>query len=177
MHVQPGWGVRTDAKQYFLATLSILSQAPSRLDGHSFLPFPETTMKRATKTNRIDPITVGVINTALAAIAEELTINLARTALSTIVYEVQDFCTGLLDAQGRLVAQAPGGLPLFVGDLDAAVEDGIRIHGENGFQPGDVILTNHTGTCVQHLTNVVVYPPVFFEGDLVGFVATLAHFA
>jgi N-methylhydantoinase B len=132
-------------------------------------------MKRDSKINRIDPITVEVINNALAAIAEEITINLARTAHSTIVYEVQDFCTGLLDAQGRLVAQAPGGLPLFVGDLDAAVEDGIRIHGENGFQPGDVILTNHTGTCGQHLNNVVVYTPVFFEGERVGFAATRAH--
>ena len=60
-------------------------------------------MKRDSKINRIDPITVEVINNALAAIAEEITINLARTAHSTIVYEVQDFCTGLLDAQGRLV--------------------------------------------------------------------------
>ena len=132
-------------------------------------------MKRETQTQRIDPITVEVINNALAAIAEEITINLARTAHSTIVYEVQDFCTGLLDAQGRLVAQAPGGLPLFVGDLDAAVEDGIRIHGQDGFQPGDVILTNHTGTCGQHLNNVVVYTPVFFEGQRVGFAATRAH--
>ena len=132
-------------------------------------------MKRETQAQRIDPITVEVINNALAAIAEEITINLARTAHSTIVYEVQDFCTGLLDAQGRLVAQAPGGLPLFVGDLDAAVEDGIRIHGQDGFQPGDVILTNHTGTCGQHLNNVVVYTPVFFEGERVGFAATRAH--
>ena len=42
-------------------------------------------MKRDSKINRIDPITVEVINNALAAIAEEITINLARTAHSTIV--------------------------------------------------------------------------------------------
>lgn len=124
---------------------------------------------------KIDPITIEVVNNALAAIAEEITINLARTAHSTIVYEVQDFCTGLLDADGRLVAQAPGGLPLFVGDLDAAVGDGIAIHGRNGFAAGDVILTNHTGTCGQHLNNVVVYTPAFFEGELIGFAATRAH--
>ena len=123
----------------------------------------------------VDPITIEVVNNALAAIAEEITINLARTAHSTIVYEVQDFCTGLLDAKGRLVAQAPGGLPLFVGDLDAAVGDGIAIHGENGFAPGDVILTNHTGTCGQHLNNIVVYTPAFFDGRLIGFAATRAH--
>ncbi len=123
----------------------------------------------------IDPITIEVVNNALAAIAEEITINLARTAHNTIVYEVQDFCTGLLDGHGKLVAQAPGGLPLFVGDLDAAIGDGIEIHGAQGFDEGDVIMTNHTGTCGQHLNNVVVYTPIFFEGELVGFAATRAH--
>lgn len=123
----------------------------------------------------IDPITIEVVNNALAAIAEEITINLARTAHNTIVYEVQDFCTGLLDAKGKLVAQAPGGLPLFVGDLDAAVGDGIEIHGSDGFEEGDVIMTNHTGTCGQHLNNVVVYTPIFYAAELVGFAATRAH--
>ena len=132
-------------------------------------------MEMQVRTRAVDPITVEVVNNALAAIAEEITINLARTAHSTIVYEVQDFCTGLLDAQGRLVAQAPGGLPLFVGDLDAAVGDGLAIHGADGFAPGDVILTNHTGTCGQHLNNVVVYTPVFYAKTLVGFAATRAH--
>ncbi|WP_408596196.1 hydantoinase B/oxoprolinase family protein [Limnohabitans sp.] len=130
---------------------------------------------RQNKIDKVDPITIEVVNNALAAIAEEITINLARTAHNTIVYEVQDFCTGLLDAQGKLVAQAPGGLPLFVGDLDAAIQDGIDIYGPNGFDEGDVIVTNHTGTCGQHLNNVVVYTPVFFDKGLVGFAATRAH--
>jgi N-methylhydantoinase B len=124
---------------------------------------------------RADPVTVEVIGNALAAIAEEMTVNLARTAHSTIVYEVQDFCTGLLDAEGRLVAQPGAGLPLFVGDLDAAIGDGIALFGNDGFAPGDVILTNHTGTCGQHLNNIVVYTPAFFEGKLIGFPATRAH--
>ena len=81
----------------------------------------------------------------------------------------------MLDSNGKLVAQAPGGLPLFVGDLDAAVGDGIEIYGSDGFEEGDVIITNHTGTCGQHLNNVVVYTPIFYEKELVGFAATRAH--
>lgn len=123
----------------------------------------------------VDPITVSVINHALAAYAEEMTINLARTAHSTIVYEVQDFCTALLDARGRIVAQPPSGLPLFVGDLDAAIADGLALYGPGGFSPGDVIVTNHTGTCGQHLNNIVVYTPAFHEGRLIGFPTTRAH--
>jgi N-methylhydantoinase B len=124
-----------------------------------------------------DPFTVEVIANALNAIAEEITINLARTAHNTIVYEVQDFCTGLLSADARLIAQAPGGLPLFVGDLDAAVRDGLAMHGVVGIAAGDVLLTNHTGTCGQHLNNVVVYTPIFYQQRLFGFAATRAHWA
>ncbi len=123
----------------------------------------------------VDPITAEVVSNALVAFAEEMTINLARTAHSTIVYEVQDFCTGIVDPQARLIAQAPGGLPLFVGDLDAAVADGIAVHGAEGFSPGDVILTNHTGTCGHHLNNIVVYTPAFYDGKLVAFPTTRAH--
>ena len=123
----------------------------------------------------IDPITAEVVGNALIAFAEEMTINLARTAHSTIVYEVQDFCTGLVDPQARLIAQPPGGLPLFVGDLDAAIADGLAVFANEGFAPGDVIVTNHTGTCGQHLNNIVVYTPAFHDGKLIGFPATRAH--
>ena len=127
------------------------------------------------KTSPADPVTVSVINHALAAYAGEMTINLARTAHSTVVYEVQDFCTGILDAQARIVAQTPGGLPLFVGDLDAPVQDGLAMFGADGFEPGDVIITNHTGTCGQHLNNMVVYTPAFHAGKLIGFPVTRVH--
>ena len=131
--------------------------------------------KNTPAAGAIDPVTVGVINHALAAFAGEMTINLARTAHSTVVYEVQDFCTGILDGQARIVAQTPGGLPLFVGDLDAPVSDGLAIFGADGFEPGDVIITNHTGTCGQHLNNMVVYTPAFHAGKLIGFPVTRVH--
>jgi N-methylhydantoinase B len=126
-------------------------------------------------SSRIDPVTVEVVTNALTALAGEMTINLSRTAFNTIVYEVRDFCTGILDAEARLVTQAPGGLPLFVGDLDAPVRDGLNLYGKDGFAPGDVIITNHTGTCGHHLNNVVVYTPTFYRGELVAFPAVRAH--
>lgn len=127
------------------------------------------------QTGPIDPVTIEVVTNALIALADEMTINLARTAFNTIVYEVRDFCTGLLDAEARLIAQAPGGLPLFLGGLDAAVRDGLELYGPDGFTPGDVILTNHTGTCGQHLNNLVAYTPTFHRGSLVAFPAVRAH--
>ena len=134
-----------------------------------------TPVKSAAPHPNATPITAEVVGNALIAFAEEMAINLARTAHSTIVYEVQDFCTGLVDPRARLIAQPPGGLPLFVGDLDAAVADGLAAFAKEGFAPGDVIITNHTGTCGHHLNNMVVYTPAFHDGKLIGFPVTRAH--
>jgi N-methylhydantoinase B len=92
-----------------------------------------------------------------------------------MIYEVRDYCCGLIDAQGRMISQNRGGLPIFLADLGVAVEDGLRRYGANGFRPGDVMIMNHGAVCGQHLNNVVVYAPCFHEGALVAFAANRAH--
>ena len=40
-------------------------------------------------------------------------------------------------------------------------------YGEDGFEPGDVIITNHQAVAGQHLNNIVIYTPYFFQGRAV----------
>src|SRR5438105_3151 len=100
---------------------------------------------------------------------------LAKSAYNMMIYEVRDYCCGLLDAEGRMISQNRGGLPIFLADLGPAVLDGIERYGLDGFQPGDVVVMNHGGVCGQHLNNVVIYAPCFHEGNVAGFAATRAH--
>src|SRR5438270_498635 len=100
---------------------------------------------------------------------------LAKSAYNMMIYEVRDYCCGLLDVKGRMIAQNRGGLPIFLADLGPAILDGIERYGLNGFQPGDVVVMNHGGVCGQHLNNVVIYAPCFHEGQVAGFAATRAH--
>jgi N-methylhydantoinase B len=92
-----------------------------------------------------------------------------------MIYEVRDFCCGLIDAQGRMISQNKGGLPIFLADLGIAVQDGIERYGLAGFAPGDVIIMNHGRVCGQHLNNVVIYAPCFHDGEVVAFAASRAH--
>jgi N-methylhydantoinase B len=92
-----------------------------------------------------------------------------------MIYEVRDFCCGLIDTSGRMISQNRGGLPIFLADLGVAVEDGIKRYGLDGFTPGDVLVMNYGAVCGQHLNNVVVYAPCFVEGKLIGFAANRAH--
>jgi N-methylhydantoinase B len=121
------------------------------------------------------PITVEVVRNAVVAYADEMAMALCKSAYNMMIYEVRDFCCGLIDTQGRMISQNRGGLPIFLADLGVAVEDGIARYGLDGFKPGDVMIMNHAGVCGQHLNNVVLYAPCFVDGELVAFAASRAH--
>jgi N-methylhydantoinase B len=123
----------------------------------------------------IDPVTLEIVRSLLIGILDEGEINLSRTAFSPIIYEVKDYCIGLLDREGRTIAQSRGGIPTFMADLGEPVRDGIEIYRDEGFDPGDVLITNYSGVCGQHLNNIVLYIPIHWEGRLIAFAATRAH--
>jgi N-methylhydantoinase B len=124
---------------------------------------------------RIDPATLEIVRGAFIACSNEMGAVLSKTAYNPMVFEVQDFCIGIIDPEGRLIAQNSGGLPIFLADMGAAVMDGIKKFGLSGFEPGDAIAMNAPYVCGQHLNNVVVYSPCFVDGELVAFPAVRAH--
>jgi N-methylhydantoinase B len=121
----------------------------------------------------IDPITIEVLRSALPAITNEMSYVLRRTSYNMMIYEVGDYCCSVLDTEGNLISQNAGGVSHFVSDLGVVIRDGVqRI---KDFAPGDVIITNHQAVCGQHLNNICVYTPFFFEGALLGFAVIRAH--
>jgi N-methylhydantoinase B len=123
----------------------------------------------------VDPITVEIIRCALKAAANEMSVVLKRTAYNMMIYEVQDYCVSIVDHLGRTMSQNEGALPIFLADLGVAVEDGVQLYGLENIHPGDVFLVNHPEICGQHLNNMVVYTPFFWEEKLLCFLAVRAH--
>jgi N-methylhydantoinase B len=120
-----------------------------------------------------DPITVEVLRNALPAIADEMSHVLKRTSYNMMIYEVGDYSCAILDTAGNLLAQNGGGVSHFLADLGVVIRDGVqRI---KRFAPGDVILMNHQAVCGQHLNNMCVYTPFFWQGELFGFTIIRAH--
>ena len=66
-------------------------------------------------TNR-DPIKIELLKNALTAIADEMAVTMVRTARSLPIKESLDFSTGLLTADGALIAQGLC-LPLHMGSF------------------------------------------------------------
>jgi len=123
----------------------------------------------------VNPITVEVVRNGLAHIANEMATVLRKTSYNMMIYEVRDYCVGIVDPEGAILSQNFGALPIFLADLGPAIVDGVRMHGKDDFQPGDVLIMNHPYVCGQHLNNVVVYTPFFHRGALVAFLAVRAH--
>jgi N-methylhydantoinase B len=123
----------------------------------------------------IDPFTVEIVKDSLVAIGDEMFVALQRTSKSTIIYEVLDFASGLIDARGQLITQG-NGVTGFLGTLTFAVREVLEKFGPEGLEPGDVVITNDPysggGT---HLSDVSLIVPIFYEGELVAFSASKAH--
>ena len=124
---------------------------------------------------KMDLVTLEVIRNALPAITNEMSYLLQRTSYNMMIYEVRDYCCGLIDAEGNLLSQNMGGVSHFVADLGTVIKDGIDRYGRGGFKPGDVIITNHQRVAGQHLNNVMIYTPCFWGGDLIAFPVIRAH--
>jgi N-methylhydantoinase B len=124
---------------------------------------------------KVDPITIEVVRNAVNAYADEMATALCKSAYNMMIYEVRDFCCGLVDGDGRMISQNQGGLPIFLADLGVAVKDGIDRYGLDGFAAGDVLIMNHGQVCGQHLNNIVIYAPCFHDGKVVAFAASRAH--
>ena len=56
----------------------------------------------------IDPFTIEIIKEGLNAIGDEMFVSLQRTSMSPIIYEVLDYCCGITDERGQLLAQGNG---------------------------------------------------------------------
>ena len=127
------------------------------------------------RSERVDPVTLEVVRNGLVALVVEMTENLIRTAYSPIAAEIKDFSIGLLDANGDAIAQAPDGVPMFCADLNTAIKKGLTLFKDEGFSPGDIILSNDTETNGQHVNNMVAYSPIFADGTLLAFAAVRSH--
>ncbi len=125
---------------------------------------------------RIDAFTLDIIESSLIAAAEESFVAFGRTSKSPVIYEVLDYAAGVTDAKGLLVAQA-NGVPGFLGTLDMATQDCIKKFGEDGFDLGDICITNVPYTSGTHLNDVTLVMPVFVKKKLVAFSTIKGHWS
>ena len=130
----------------------------------------------ATTQQGVDNVTVSVIGDQLVQIAQEMGTHMMRAAYSPIFSESRDFSCALFDARGRMIAQGRFN-PAHLGAIGETVRCVLDEIGAESLGPGDVILHNDPfrGGC--HMPEHMLLRPVFREGRLVAFAATIGHMA
>jgi len=122
----------------------------------------------------MDPITLAVVGNALSGIAEEMSAALIRTAYSPNIKERRDCSSALFTPEGDLVAQAEN-IPVHLGAMPFSVRAALEVFSD--WAPGDVAILNDPFRGGAHLPDITFVAPAFYEGKLIGFVATRAHHA
>jgi N-methylhydantoinase B len=128
-------------------------------------------------TNRIDPITVEVIGSALSSIVEEMGEALVRASYSTNIKERRDCSTALFDTRGTMLCQAEH-IPMHLGSFIGIIPEILKRHPAETMRPGDVFIGNDAyaggGT---HLPDIVLGEPIFVDGRIVAWAVNTAHHA
>jgi N-methylhydantoinase B len=115
-----------------------------------------------------------ILARALQAAADEMAANLIRSAFSAVVREARDCSTALLDAQGRVVAQADM-IPMQTAALSASFRAAAEQLDLSNIGPGQCVMLNDPYSGGQHLNDIILFSPIFYQGDLLGWSGSTAH--
>jgi N-methylhydantoinase B len=127
----------------------------------------------------IDPITLSVIAAGLQQVCDEMDLSFSRAAFSPVIAEANDRSDGIYAAaDGALIAQGAGGLPVFVGTMQdstrqliARIASGVT----PAPQPGDVYIVNDPYLGGTHLMDVRFARPFYRGGTLYCWLSNTGH--
>ncbi len=115
-------------------------------------------------------MTLSVLASGLAGIAEEMGTLLVRSAYSSNIKERRDCSAALFDRAGRMIAQAAH-VPVHLG----AMYESVQAVAARGALPGEVWVLNDPFAGGNHLPDVTLVSPLAADGEIIAFAATRAH--
>ena len=123
---------------------------------------------------KMDASTFNIVSQGLAAIAQEMGEKLVRSAYSTIIREARDCSTSLLDANGRVIAQAQF-CPIHMNSFSTVFEAFAKRYDLSTIRRNEALLTNDPYSGGQHLNDFVLFTPIFHEDELIAYSASIGH--
>lgn len=122
----------------------------------------------------MDSIELEVLWANLRSIVSERAKAMQRTAFSPLVRDVGDLAYALFDKRGRMVAQADTGTPGHINCL-ARTAQYLAEKFSGKLDDGDVLITNDPWLGAGHFFDIVIFSPVYFRGEIIGYVGSNNH--
>ena len=122
-----------------------------------------------------DVITQEVIRARLDGVVREMQAAVLRTGFSTIIRESHDFSAGVTDVSGAVVGQYSP-LPTHLGAYPDCARGLLDFYSLDEMEDGDCYLASHPyHSGCPHPNDMVVVLPVFVDGEVVAFCASMGH--
>ena len=128
---------------------------------------------RLAPAGEVDPITAGVVRSAMETVCFEMATYVSRTATTPILNQSNERNATILDRSGRLAALSVG-IPQFMLTSTLPVRFALELFGDD-IHPGDVFVGNDPYHGGGHLPDYNVFAPVFAEGRLVCIASIQCH--
>jgi N-methylhydantoinase B len=124
------------------------------------------------KSEKIDAVTLAVVNEGFIQIAREMRANTIRCAYSPVIAFMEDFSCAIFDIEGNVVAQGEDH-PGHVLPTPRSIQECINELGTLG--PNDIAIHNDGYRGGTHLNDVTTFLPVYYEGEPLLYSAIRAH--
>ena len=122
----------------------------------------------------LDAITLGVVQSGLQQVCNEMDLAFVRAAFSPVISEGLDRSDGIYAREdGKLIAQGELGLPVFVGTMQFSTEHLIATRPE--VREGDVFAVNDPYLGGTHLMDVRFALPFFYKGAHFAWLSNTGH--
>lgn len=121
----------------------------------------------------MDSIALSIFSSRIESVCDEMGAVLKRVAFSPNIKDRLDYSCAVFDAEGELCAQAAH-IPVHLGSMAYAARD---IVSRVQWQEGDMLILNDPYLGGTHLPDITLIAPVFYQQQLLGFVANRAHHA
>ena len=122
----------------------------------------------------LDAVSIELVRNGFHSICDEMAESLVRSSHSPNIKERRDCSCCLYTADGDIVVQAEH-IPIHLGVMAVALRHILDRYPTVAMRPGDVFLVNDPYYGANHLPDFIVAGPLFLDGMLVGFGASMAH--
>jgi len=123
---------------------------------------------------RIDPVTLAVLVNNLQWAADEMNMYLVKSAFSTNIKVRKDCSCALYTKNGDMLAQGEF-VPVQLGVMSQTLREILKEYSIETLKEGEVIIHNDPFTMGSHLWEIMIFEPIFYEGNLIAFAGSIAH--
>ncbi|SFE80586.1 hydantoinase B/oxoprolinase family protein [Alteribacillus iranensis] len=125
-------------------------------------------------STQLDPITFEVLRRSFEYTCERMSLVLKKASFSPIIYDMVDFSNAIFDNNVELIGQTAN-CPVHIAAMHFSARASLEKFPVNELGPDDVIMLNDPYNGGTHTNDVTMTMPIFYDGELLGFAVSRAH--